>query len=96
MNEIKEPISQFKDCIAIGFTFSGGCSFPLCMLRNVINFKEEVSFKAMEDNIGFKNFEKQFYKNKSCLSCRYNTYCQGFPTEYIKSYGEKEIHAITD
>lgn len=94
IDTIRGPIYSYKNKINIGFTVSGGCSFPLCVLNKIIPLKHEAFFKAVEDNIGFKNFEKQFYKNKKCLSCNYIEYCQGFPAEYIKKFGDMEIEPI--
>lgn len=94
INKIREPLSLYNGKINFGFTVSGGCSFPLCILNKIINLEHETFFKAIEENIGFKNFDKQFYKNEKCLCCKYNKYCQGFPAEYIKKFGDEEIQEI--
>jgi len=88
---IREPISLYNDYINIRFTVTGGCSFPLCILNKIISVENETFFKAIKENIGFDNFEKQFFKSKKCFNCNYNDYCQGFPSEYIKMFGKNEI-----
>lgn len=95
IKEIKGPYKKHKDEINIGFTISGGCSFPLCILKKITPLEGKDYFKANKSMISFESFTKQFYKNKKCLYCEYNSFCQGFPGIYVEKFGDEEIEPIS-
>ncbi|MFP4400895.1 MAG: radical SAM protein [Candidatus Woesearchaeota archaeon] len=87
--------------IPANFTFSGGCGFPLCVIRSFSErfFRKQtngVLFKADKNIISIGNFKSQFYKLEKCSLCVLNDYCQGFTSAYVSMFGDCEIDPILD
>ncbi|TSC92346.1 MAG: radical SAM domain-containing protein [Candidatus Berkelbacteria bacterium Licking1014_85] len=73
-------------------------NFPLCYLDNLPRFldktiQERRQRKLLKVNKDFqlkkiqvRDFEEYFKKNRSCSSCKYNNYCSGIDSAYIKKY----------
>jgi MoaA/NifB/PqqE/SkfB family radical SAM enzyme len=89
MNKAKEKNIDFK------FTISGGCGFPLCSLFNIYDIKQEKALQKEDvNNLEYNSLKKQFYKNDKCKICSYCKFCQGYPSIYIKKFGDDEIKPI--
>ncbi|MBL7148111.1 MAG: hypothetical protein ISS82_04765 [Nanoarchaeota archaeon] len=58
-------------------------NFPVCQF---LAYKRYI--KTIEN--GINNFDK----TKKCKECTYNDVCSGFNKEYLKTFGNKEIHPI--
>ena len=91
---IKNPIEKYRSKIKIGFTMSGGCSFPFCILNSLGIDKKENLFKANINIISTDLLERQFYKKKTCKQCKYDEYCQGFLKEYVELFGNDELEPV--
>ena len=79
----------------VQITLSGGCSFPLCIYRQLGRpINKHMLYLAGPCQTGYDHTDRQFYKNELCRSCRYTDYCFGFASRYIELFGDEEIRPL--